>query len=45
MEDSVSVVETPVRTLGSCLRTKVQGSLDWYIEQGPQDLLRERFLA
>ena len=25
------------------LRTKVLGLPDWYIEQGPQDLLRERY--
>ena len=25
------------------VRTKVLGLPDWYIEQGPQDLLRERY--
>jgi 1-deoxy-D-xylulose-5-phosphate synthase len=28
---------------GVTVKTKVLGLPDWYIEQGPQDLLRERY--
>lgn len=37
-----AVLET-LSDAGLMLRTKVLGLPDWYIEQGPQDLLRERY--
>ncbi len=37
-----AVLET-LSDAGLMLRTKVIGLPDWYIEQGPQDLLRERY--
>ena len=37
-----AVLET-LSEAGLMLRTKVLGLPDWYIEQGPQDLLRERY--
>ncbi|CAE6695680.1 1-deoxy-D-xylulose-5-phosphate synthase [Nitrospira defluvii] len=37
-----AVLET-LSEAGLLLRTKVLGLPDWYIEQGPQDLLRERY--
>ena len=37
-----AVLET-LSEAGVMLRTKVLGLPDWYIEQGPQDLLRERY--
>ena len=37
-----AVLET-LSEAGVMLRTKVIGLPDWYIEQGPQDLLRERY--
>ena len=37
-----AVLET-LSEAGIMLRTKVLGLPDWYIEQGPQDLLRERY--
>jgi len=37
-----AVLET-LSEAGVMLRTKILGLPDWYIEQGPQDLLRERY--
>ncbi len=37
-----AVLET-LSDAGLMLRTKIIGLPDWYIEQGPQDLLRERY--
>ncbi|MBS0170440.1 MAG: 1-deoxy-D-xylulose-5-phosphate synthase [Nitrospira sp.] len=37
-----AVLET-LSEAGLMLRTKILGLPDWYIEQGPQDLLRERY--
>ena len=38
-----AVLETLAEAGVSGVRTKVLGLPDWYIEQGPQDLLRERY--
>ncbi|ULA61315.1 MAG: 1-deoxy-D-xylulose-5-phosphate synthase 1 [Nitrospira sp.] len=38
-----SAVLEALSDAGLLLRTKVLGLPDWYIEQGPQDLLRERY--
>lgn len=38
-----SAVLEALSDAGLMLRTKVLGLPDWYIEQGPQDLLRERY--
>ena len=38
-----SAVLEALSEAGLMLRTKVLGLPDWYIEQGPQDLLRERY--
>ncbi|WP_413937011.1 1-deoxy-D-xylulose-5-phosphate synthase [Nitrospira sp. BLG_1] len=38
-----AVLETLAESGVSNVRTKVLGLPDWYIEQGPQDLLRERY--
>ncbi|MBH0208830.1 MAG: 1-deoxy-D-xylulose-5-phosphate synthase [Nitrospira sp.] len=38
-----AVLETLAEAGVSGVRTKILGLPDWYIEQGPQDLLRERY--